>query len=99
MKRELAPKLAQGGFSSVEFAAEDVEECFDGQFHEEERFGDEIVAAAHGGIGAAFEVVEAGDKDDGRFFVSGQGAHFCAELKAVHAGHVDVEKDQIEMFF
>ena len=92
-------RLAVNGFGGIEMAAEDVEKGFDGKFHEEERFGDEIVAAAHSRIGAAFEVIEAGDKHNGRFFVSGQGTHLGAQFEAVHARHVHIQKNQIEMLF
>src|SRR6266704_1552290 len=92
-------RLAVNGFGGIEMAAEDVEKGFDGKFHEEERFGDEIVSATHGGIGAAFKVVEAGDEHNGRFLVGRQSAQFGAQFEAVHARHVHVEKNEIEMIF
>ena len=50
------------------------------------------------GIGAAVEIAQRGDKDDGRFFVLRQVAQFGAEFVAVHAGHVHVEEHEVEFF-
>src|SRR5450756_592238 len=80
-------------------AAHDVHERFDGEFDEQKGLGDEIVSAAHGGTGAALEIVQAGDEDDGRFGVAGQRAEFAAQFEAGHVGHVHVEKNQIEFLF
>ena len=58
-----------GRLRSFKAAAQDVNQRLDRKFDEEKRLGDEIVSAAHGGIGPAFEIVQAGDKNDGRLFV------------------------------
>ena len=40
-----------------------------------------------------------GDENDGGLFVLRQGAQLGAEFKAGHAGHVHVEKHEVEMAF
>src|SRR5580693_9067734 len=80
-----------------EAAAHEIDEGLDGEFHEEEGLGDEIVAAAHGGIGAAFEIGKTGDENNGGGFVALEGTELGAKLKAVHARHVHVEKDEVPL--
>src|SRR3954470_17314296 len=65
----------------IQASAEEVHQRFYGEFHKQERLGDEIVAAAHGRIGAAFEVVEAGNKDNRSLFVRSQAAEFGAKFE------------------
>ena len=72
-----------------------MDQRLDGQFDEEKWLADKIVAAGHGGIGAAVKVIEAGDEHDRCFFVLGHGAQFGAQLEPVHVGHVHVEKNQV----
>ena len=74
-------------------------EGLDGEFDEEKRLGDEVVAAAHGGVGAALEISEAGDEDDRGLFVTVETAQLGAEFKSVHARHIDVQEDEVEIFF
>jgi len=69
----------------LQFAAEDVDEGLDSEFDGEKRFGDKIVAADHGRFGAVIQVVEVGDKDDGRGFVAGEGAEFGFKLSGFEA--------------
>ena len=83
-------------WSRHEAGAQDVQEGFHGQFDKEKRLGDEIVAAAHGGAGAAFETGESGDEDNGSFFVKWQGPQFGAELKPGHARHINIKEDEVE---
>src|ERR1039457_3002808 len=86
-------------FGRLKFAAQDVDEGLDGEFDEEKRLGDEIVAASHHGFDAVVKVVEAGDKDNGGFLVQRQVAQLGAEFVAGHARHVHVEKHEVELFF
>src|ERR1035438_9687121 len=76
-----------------------MDEGLDGELNKKKGLRDEVVAAGHHGTGAAVEVGKDGDKDDGGFFVAGQGAQFGAEFKAGHAGHVHVQKDEVERVF
>src|SRR5439155_18507874 len=85
--------------SAGQLAFENIVQGFDRQFHEQKGLGDEVVAATQCGAGAALEVGQPGDKHDGRFGVSGQGAQFGAQFKAVHARHIDIEKDEVEQIF
>ena len=95
---ELSRKLPSGGrrvkgVVGDEAATQDVDERFDGEFDEEEGFGDEIVAAAHGGVGPAFEIGKAGDENNGSLLVERDGAEFGAKLEAIHARHIDIQED------
>src|ERR1035438_4618249 len=83
----------------LQLPAQNMDEGLDGEFDEEKRFGDEIIAAGHGGAGAVVEVAQSGDEDDGGLFMGGQGAEFGAEFKAAHAGHVHVQKDKVKRLF
>src|ERR1019366_5918967 len=86
-------------FGRVKFAAQDVDECLDGEFDEDKRLGDEVVATSHHGFGAVVEVVEAGDKDNGGFLVHRQAAQLVAEFVAGHARHVHVEQHEVVLIF
>src|SRR5258706_9111830 len=46
-------------------SAQDINQRLDRQFNEQERFGNQVVAPADGGVGAALEIRQAGDENDG----------------------------------
>jgi hypothetical protein len=73
-----------------EFVAQDVDQGLDGEFNEEKRFGDEIIAAGHHGTRAIIEIVQTGDKYHGRALLMIQVAEAGAEFKPAHAGHIDI---------
>ena len=90
--------MLRRGLLRGETAAHEIDEGLDGGVSMKRKgLGDEIVAAAHGGVGAAFEISEAGDEDDGGGFVALEGAKLGAKFEAVHAGHVHVQKDEVPL--
>src|SRR5579884_473890 len=82
-----------------ESSAQDVHHRLDGEFHEEKRLGNQIVSAAHGGVGAAFKIGEPGDEHHGSSFISHKGAQLGAKFKPVHSRHVHIEKDEVICVF
>ena len=57
-----------------------MDEGLDGEFDEEKRLGNEVVAAGHHGTGAVVEVAEGGNENDRSFLVQRQiGRASCRE--------------------
>src|SRR5688572_9298692 len=75
--------------------AEDVSECFDSQFNEHERFGNQVSATAEARFRAALEVREARHENDRRGLVARESANLGAELESVHAGHLHIQEDDV----
>jgi hypothetical protein len=75
----------------------DAEEGFDAgeEFEFVDGFGEEVIGA---GLDAAFDVaelVEGGDHEDGDVAGFGGGFEAAADFEAGHAGHHDVEEDEV----
>src|SRR5262245_12107872 len=94
-----AQRVGDSHSSDAQLAFENILQGFYRQFHEQKGLGNEVVAAAERGAGAALEVGQAGDEDNRSSGVSGEGAQFLAQFKTVHPGHIDVEKDEVELVF
>ena len=61
-------------FGSGGARLEEINQSFNGQFEEQEWLGNEIISSAHGGIGAAFQIVKAGNENDRGGFMRGKHA-------------------------
>lgn len=88
--------FGEGAFELL-FEESDAEEGFDAsaEFDAVDGFGEEVVGA---GFDGAFDVAdfgEGGDHDDGDVACVGCFFEFFAELEAGHAGHHDVEEDEV----
>src|SRR5947207_6736153 len=73
-------------------ASEQVSHDFDEQLNGKNRFGDEIVATTQNAVDAGFEVILAGDKDDGRSAVLRPLADFFAKRESVQLRHLDIQQ-------
>src|SRR5439155_1911145 len=71
-------RSGRGPVVRVELSAQHIDQCFDGQFHEQKRLRDEVIASTYYRTGPAFEIFQTGDEDHGRFLVRRQRAQFGA---------------------
>lgn len=76
--------------------ADELGNGLDGEFHGENRLGDEVVPAGDDALRAALEIAVRGDVNDGRLFVARQATDSTTQVVAIELRHFNVEQEQIE---
>lgn len=93
---------AEFGHRLLELTLEDAEadEGADSgdEFEPVDGFGEEIIGAEFDGSFNVGDLVERGDNDDGYVLGGGIGLEFAADLEPGHAGHHDIEEDEVRSF-